>query len=138
MPRGLRIVIPLAIILAVFSAISFFSGRALFSDSDAAEALAPPPATPREERTRLIREDQAKPRFDGELNGFTFFVVGRGFDTRALQRAMSPKCTGFNSRNVDRKEANSSRLNFTATYLPTGAQESTRAVNACEDEVIAI
>ncbi len=77
--------------------------------------------------------------FEGELNGFTFF--GSNFESPICKQPLSPKCTvsatcNNNVRDAPEEEGIASRLNFTVTYLPAGAEQRYVAVSACEDDVI--
>ena len=79
--------------------------------------------------------------FVGELNGFTFYNPIT-FDQEAFLLSWSPKCRltarGHNITHVDSDAALGSRLNFTATQLPPGAQLTQTVVSACQGDIFAI
>jgi hypothetical protein len=134
---------------------AFLAGRVFLADKGQAEAevalplptIEPGPSLPESaptvaESTPALAEQGPPKPFEGELNGFTFYNPAN-FDTWALLRAWSPKCsgsvtTGTNVRYATGEEGIASRLNFAVTYLPPGAEQAYVAVSACEDDVIAM
>ena len=148
-------IIGFLILLLMIGGSAFLVGRVFLAQEGQAEAevalpLATIEAAPNlsesgssvpESGTALAEQSPAKPPtpFEGELNGFTFFVSKSV--SPICKQPLSPKCTinaatGNNVRYATEEEGIASRLNFTITYLPPGAEQRYVAVTACEDDVI--
>jgi hypothetical protein len=121
-------------VLAITAA-SFLLTLAMLPTPQGVTAAAPPPPTGLEPEKLGIEADFAKPRFTGELNGFT--LVGADHNWVEVNRSRSPKCIGP-SRYASEQEGRASRVYFEATYLPADVQAAGMSVIACEEDVINI
>jgi hypothetical protein len=102
--------------------------------SEIPESELPTPPPEIAARRTAVADDNAKPRFTGELNGFTFLGDGTPFPDPVHN------CTRGELREVRDGEARSviqgSDVDFEATYLPSGSRLTVESSVLCGEEVI--
>ncbi len=100
--------------------------------ADVSPGLANQPPSP-EEVDRRYRDFNARPRFVGELNGFTFYEREPGAAARGI-----PVCAGPVERYATAAELEASPLNFSVGYLPAGFRPLEATATACGDQVVTV
>jgi len=105
---------------------------ALGLGADTAPGSASQPPSP-EEVDRRYREFNARPRFVGELNGFTFYEREPDAAARGI-----PVCAGPVERYATAAELEASPLNFSVGYLPAGFRPLEATATACGDQVVTV
>lgn len=119
----------LALLLLGLGASSFFIARAVLPPSQQAQAQ--PGQPPDGEIERKVREDNAKPKFEGVLNGFRFYGSTN-------PPSPPPQCPAEGGQPSSAGEIAASQLNFTVGYLPPGMKLTYEGGNTCSGTVVTI
>jgi len=95
--------------------------------------MAQTPSTP-EEVGRQYEEFRSKPKYVGELNGFTFYPSS----TRPSALQGPPACAGSSARWATEGELLAAGLNFAPGYQPPGTRQVGMTGSVCRNEVVSV
>ncbi len=131
--RGKAILLMATGILVGAALASFVIARYVIQSDGGAEAQSPTGPSPLVlDMIQKTEADRAKPKFRGEIGGFTYVSTD--------QAQPPPACAGLPHGGVDatKSEISASDLNFSVGYLPSGMQQVFEGGNKCGDTIVAI
>ncbi len=127
MKRSITYTLIATALLLLSGGAAFAVGRYVLDDSGSAGAQ------PSDDTPQKVDKDRAAPKFEGEINGFTFY------DPQKTPVKQPASCAGLSGgTEATKAEIGSSPLNFAVGNLPPGAELTFEGGNTCGGAVVAV